>query len=81
MITNRTLIKDTIITEELRMLHIKFVVALMDKRSFSVIQRHYAHVLINDLCLNYIHNITSTYMKAITPVNKTVSDNTSFLKI
>ena len=38
-------------------------------------------LMINDLCLNYIHNVTSTYMKAIKPVNKTVSDNTSFLKI
>ena len=54
----------------------------MDKTSANVAfvyQRHNAHVLINYHGLNSVNIITSTYMKAIKPVEKSVSDNTSFL--
>ena len=37
--------------------------------------RHYAQVLISDLCLNKVNNITSTYMKAIKPTYKVVTDD------
>ena len=45
-----------------------------------VCQRHNAKVVINELGLNNASNITSTYVKAVKPVVKTVSDNTSLLK-
>ena len=44
-----------------------------------VCQRHNAKVVINELGLNNASNIT-TYVKAVKPVVKTVSDNTSLLK-
>lgn len=43
-------------------------------------QRYYAHVLINELGLNHINNTNATYIKANKPVDKIVSENTSFLK-
>ena len=43
--------------------------------------RHYAQVLISDLCLNKVNNITSTYMKAIKPTDQVVTDDISFPKI
>ena len=63
------------------MLHSKFVVVPIDKASSHVALvclRHYAQVLNSELGLN-VNNIT-TYKKAIKPVDKILSDNTSFLK-
>ena len=60
----------------------KFAVVSIDKASDNFAffcQRFYAQVLINELGLNDVSNIT-TYMKAIKLVDKIVSENTSFLK-
>lgn len=65
------------------MLRNKFVVFPTGKASGNVTfvwQCYHAHVLINKFCLNNVNNITSIYMKAIKPVDKIESDNTSFLK-
>ena len=65
------------------MLHNKFDNVPSDKASGNaafISQMHYAQDLINKLGLNNVNNITSTYIKAIKPVDKIVSENTSFLK-
>ena len=75
-------VKNKIITEKQKILHNNAVVPI-DKSSGNaafVCKRHYVQVLINELCLNNVNNITLTYMKAIKPVDKTLSDHTSFLK-
>ena len=45
-----------------------------------ICQRHYAQILIHEPGLNNMIFIISTYMRAGKPVDKTVSDSTSFLK-
>ena len=65
------------------MLYKKFVVVPIGKTSVNVdfsFQRCYAQFFINELGLDNVHNIRSTYKKAIKPVHKIVSDNKSFLK-
>ena len=66
------------------MLHNKFVVVVRnDKASGNVVfvcQRHYAQFLTDELGLNNVNNITSTYTKVNKPLDETVADNTSFLK-
>ena len=71
-----------VIPYERKMLHNIFFVAPVDKANgnvFFVCQRHYAQFFINELRLT-VNNITSTYVKTIKPEDKTVTDNTSFLK-
>ena len=65
------------------MLHDKFVDVPIDKACGNVAficQKHYAQVLVNELGLNNVSNIKSTYLMAIKAVNKVVSDNALFLK-
>ena len=70
-------VKDKIITEELKILHNKFVV-LINKASANfafVYQIYYAQVLVNEPGLNKVDNIT-TYMKATKQEDKILSDST-----
>lgn len=70
-------VKDKIITEELKILHNKFVV-LINKASANfafVYQIYYAQVLVNEPGLNNVDN-TTTYMKATKQEDKILSDNT-----
>ena len=74
---NKFGLKDKI-AKELKMLHIKFVVAPIDKTSNNVTfvcQRQYVQVLINELGLHDAITITPTYMKATRPVEKVASGN------
>ena len=68
------------ITEELKLLHDKSLVASVDNVSGNVAfvcKRRYAQIVINELGLNNVNTISSsTYMKATKPVAKIVSDNT-----
>ena len=60
-------LNDEVTAEELKMLHKKFVVIQIDKSRVNVAfvcKRRYAQVLINELGLNDITNITSLYTKA-----------------
>lgn len=80
---NALKLKDKIITEELKMLYNKFTVVLIERTRGTVAfvyRNHCAQVLINVLGLNNVNIITSTCMKAIEPVDKNMSDDTSFLK-
>lgn len=70
LITHRT----KVVTEQLKLLHYKFDVGTMD--TAFVCQRHYAQVLINEFGLNGFNGTP----KATEPVDKIVSDSTSFLK-
>ena len=82
-IKNKLGLKDKIVTEKLKLLHNQFVVVSIDHVSGNVAffcQRHYAQVLINELGLSNVNAITTTFLKAIKPVEKIVSNNTSFLK-
>ena len=68
-------LRDEIITEELKMLQNKFVVAPIDKASGNVTfvcQRHYVQVLINEIGQNNVNKIISACMKVIKPVDKIV---------
>ena len=79
---HKSTLKDEIITEELKILHNKFFVIPNSKARGNVAficQRHYAKVFINELGLNNVNNET-TYKKATKPLDKTVAENTSFLK-
>ena len=70
-------VKDKIITEELKIIHNKFVV-LINKASANfafVYQIYYAQVLVNEPGLNKVDNIT-TYMKATKQEDKILSDST-----
>lgn len=70
-------VKDKIITEELKILHNKFVV-LINKASANfafVYQIYYAQVLVNEPGLNNVDN-TTTYMKATKQEDKILSDST-----
>ena len=70
-------VKDKIITEELKILHNKFVV-LINKASANfafVYQIYYAQVLVNEPGLNNVDN-TTTYMKATKQEDRILSDNT-----
>ena len=61
-------LKDKKRTEELKMLYNKFAVVPTDKTSDNVAfvcQRHHAQVVITELCLNNVSNITLIYIKAI----------------
>ena len=76
-------LKDEIITGELKMLHNEFVIDFIDKVSGNadfVSQMQNAQVLFNELGLNIVDNITLTYTKATKPVDKSLSENRSFLK-
>ena len=71
-------VKDKIITGELKILHNKFVVVLINKARANVAfvyQIYYARVLVNEPGLNNVDNIT-TYMKATKQEDKILSDNT-----
>lgn len=60
-----------------------FFVAQIDKTSINVAfvcHRHDAQALINELGLNNIRNITSTYMKATKQVDKVALDKKSFVR-
>lgn len=70
-------VKDKIITEELKIIHNKFVV-LINKASANfafVYQIYYAQVLVNEPGLNNVDN-TTTYMKATKQEDRILSDNT-----
>ena len=59
-----TKIKDEIITVESKMLHDKFIVAPIDKAGGNValvFQKHFATVLVKELGVNNVNNITSTW--------------------
>ena len=74
-------LRDKIITEELLLLHNKFVFVPIDKASsyvHFVCQRQFAQVLISEVGLNNVNTIRSRHMKTI-KLEKIVSDNTSFL--
>ena len=54
-------------------LNVKYVVAPIDNARHNVsfvCRRHFTQVLIKELGLNNINNLTSTYMEAIKPVDK-----------
>ena len=60
-----------------------FFVAQIDKTSINVAfvcHRHDSHALMNELGLNNIRNITSTYMKPTKQVDKVVLDQISFVR-
>ena len=60
-----------------------FFVAQIDKTSINVAfvcHRHDSHALMNELGLNNIRYITSTYMKATKQVDKVVLDQISFVR-
>ena len=66
------------------MLHNKVLVVLIDSTSGNTAfacQRYWAQVWINKLVLNNVNNMTSTYIKAIKPVDKTVSDKHHFWRV
>ena len=71
----------------MKLLHNKFLYVPIDKIDKTrrevacACQMHLAQVLINELDLNKVNTIRSTYVKAIKQVEKIVSDNISFLKI
>ena len=76
-------LRNKIITEELRIIHNKFVVVSIDKASGNfafVCQRPYSQVLISELGLASTITITARYMKRIRSVDKIVSGDTAFLK-
>ena len=76
---NTLRLKDKIVTEELKILLHRFVVVPINKASGNVsfvCQRYYAQVLISELGLNGFNGTP----KATEPVDKIVSENTSFLK-
>ena len=76
-------LRNETVNEELKLFHNKVGVVPIYKVSGnvpSVCRRHHAQVFINVLGLNNVNTITSTYMKAATPVEKIVSNNTSFQK-
>ena len=61
----------------------KFIIVPISKAGSNfafICQRHYAQVLINELCLNAVKNIALTYMKSSKPVEKLVSNKKNFLK-
>ena len=65
------------------MLHNKFLVVPIDKASGNVAficQRHYAQVLVNELGLNNVNNITSMHAAVTEALDKTISEKASFLK-
>ena len=65
------------------MLHNKFLVVPIDKASGNVAficQRHYAQVLVNELGLNNVNNITSMHATVTEALDKTISEKASFLK-
>ena len=61
----------------------KFVVVAIDKNSCNVAivcQTHYAQVLTIESGLNNVNSKTSAYMKRNKPVDKILSNNTSFFE-
>ena len=65
------------------MLHNTFVIACIYKASGDVAfvcQSHYPEILINELDLNNVSIIKTTYMKVIKPKGNILSDNTLFFK-
>lgn len=75
--------KNEFITKQIKRLRNKFVSLLIDRAcgNFAfVCQSHYADFLINELVLNNLNNITSTFTKVTKPVDNIASENISSLK-